>query len=71
MNIILCGYHWSGCEALNYLLKKKNKVFVYTHKSRYFEPDLEEYCKDKKVRFSLKISIKLTFYSGFNYKHFL
>ena len=54
MNIILCGYHWSGCEALNYLLKKKNKVFVYTHKSRYFEPDLEEYCKDKKVRFSLK-----------------
>ncbi len=54
MNIILCGYHWSGCEALNYLLKKKNKVFVYTHKSRYFEPDLEEYCKDKKVKFSLK-----------------
>ena len=30
MNIILCGYHWSGCEALKQLLRNKHKVFVYT-----------------------------------------
>lgn len=50
--IILCGYNWAGCKALEYLLKKKYKVFVYTHNSNYFESDLISYCKKKKIEFS-------------------
>ena len=48
MKIILCGYHWSGCRALEILQKKKNKIFVYTHKSKYFECNLADHCKKKK-----------------------
>ncbi len=59
MNIILCGYNWSGCEALRLLKEKKNNIFVYTHKSNYFESDLEEYCKINKVKYTLSsISLK-------------
>lgn len=54
MNIILCAYNWSGCEALRLLKEKKNNIYVYTHKSNYFEPDLEDYCKINKVNYSLK-----------------
>jgi methionyl-tRNA formyltransferase len=57
--IILCGYNWSGCKALELLLKKKYKVFVFTHTSKYFESDLEYFCKNKKINHSLeKISKK-------------
>ena len=50
--IILCGYNWVGCRALEYLLKKKYKIFVYTHKSNFFESDLVSYCKKKKINFT-------------------
>ena len=30
MNVILCGYHWTGCNALEWLLEKKHNVFIYT-----------------------------------------
>lgn len=52
--IILCGYNWSGCKALELLLKKKYKVFVFTHTSEYFESDLQDFCKNKKINYSLK-----------------
>ena len=54
MKIILCGYNWSGCEALKILKKNKHKVFVYTHESTYFESDLVENCKKNKIFFNLK-----------------
>ena len=49
MNIILCGYNWSGCQALDILKQKKHKIFVFTHKSKYFESNLLDYCERKKV----------------------
>mgnify|MGYP001216346458 FL=1 len=55
MNIILCGYHWSGCEALKQLLRNKHKVFVYTHKNKYYEPSLADYCKKKKIKNILEL----------------
>jgi methionyl-tRNA formyltransferase len=54
MKIILCGYNWSGCEALKILKKNKYKVFVFTHSSNYYESDLVEYCKKNKILFNLK-----------------
>ena len=46
--IILCGYNWSGCKALEILIKNKFKVYVFTHKSKYYESNLIDYCKKKK-----------------------
>ncbi len=55
MKIILCGYNWSGCEALRRLMHKKNNdIFVYTHKSKYFESDISEYCEMNKIQYSYK-----------------
>ena len=52
--IILCGYNWAGCSALEFLLKKKFEIFVFTHKSNYFDSDLAAFCKKKKINYSLK-----------------
>ena len=75
MNIILCGYHWSGCEALKQLLRNKHKVFVYTHKNKYYEPSLVDYCKKKKINYSLKkislsnIPFKIDIIASVSYKY--
>ena len=53
MNVILCGYHWTGCKALEILIKQKHNVFVYTHKSKYHVPSLEQYCKKIDIRYTL------------------
>jgi methionyl-tRNA formyltransferase len=58
-NIILCGYNWSGCKALQILIKKRFNIYVYTHKSNFYESDLISYCKEKKISFTTKkISLK-------------
>ena len=31
MKIILCGYNWSGCEALRYLTQRKNNIEIQKH----------------------------------------
>lgn len=31
MNVILCGYNWAGCRALELLLAKGHNVYVFTH----------------------------------------
>ncbi len=46
MKIILCGYHWAGCKALELLLKERNEVYVYTHETRNYVADLK-YSLDK------------------------
>jgi methionyl-tRNA formyltransferase len=54
MNIILCGYHWTGCKALQILNKMGHNLFVYTHESSYHIPSLSEYCNELGVSYSTK-----------------
>lgn len=53
MNIILCGYNWAGCKALELLVRHKHNVFVYTHENPYHIPDLKSYCKKLGIQYSL------------------
>lgn len=41
MKIILCGYHWTGCKALELLLQEGHDVYVYTHTTQNYIADLE------------------------------
>ena len=61
INVILCGFQWSGCKALDTLIKNKliKKIYVYTHDAPYYFSDLEELCIQKRISCSKsKISIK-------------
>lgn len=53
MNIILCGYHWTGCKALRLLVEQNHNVFVFTHDSPYHIPSLKSYCTKLGVNYSL------------------
>lgn len=54
MNIILCGYHWTGCKALKLLSEKKDcNIYVYTHEAPYYIPSLENLCKNNNISYSL------------------
>jgi methionyl-tRNA formyltransferase len=58
MKIILCGYNWIGCNILNQLLNDDNEIYVFTHESPYYVPNLIDECIEKKIKFSTdKISI--------------
>ena len=58
MKVILCGYHWTGCNALEWLISKKYELFVYTHNTNNSIADLEGYCIKMNIPYSLdKISI--------------
>jgi methionyl-tRNA formyltransferase len=52
MNIILCGYHWTGCKALQVLSNLGHNIFVYTHESPYHIPSLAEYSKELGIAYS-------------------
>jgi methionyl-tRNA formyltransferase len=54
MNIILCGYHWTGCSALKQLLAEGHRVHVFTHESPYHVPSLIEYCRATSTPYSLE-----------------
>lgn len=54
MKIILCGYHWTGCKALDLLQGQGHEVFVYTHESPYHVPDLADLCQRRGVPYSLQ-----------------
>lgn len=57
--MILCGYHWTGCKALELLLQEGYEVYVYTHKTENSVADLEGLCIRKHVGYSLeKISLE-------------
>ncbi len=59
MKVILCGYHWTGCKALEMLLDRGYRVFVYTHKMKNAVADLEGLCRKRGVEYSLdKISVQ-------------
>lgn len=53
MKIILCGYHWTGCKALELLLDEGHEVYVYTHKTENYIADLEGLCIRKQIEYSL------------------
>ena len=54
MKAILCGYHWTGCKALEILLNMGYEVFVYTHEADHSVADLEGLCIKKQVPYSLE-----------------
>jgi methionyl-tRNA formyltransferase len=54
MNVILCGFHWTGCSALKQLLEQGNRVFVYTHEAPYHIPSLEQYCRATGTPYTLE-----------------
>ncbi len=53
MKVILCGYHWTGCKALELLLEEEHEVFVYTHETQNCVADLEGLCIRKNINYSL------------------
>lgn len=58
MKVILCGYHWTGCKALELLMQEGHQVYVYTHKTENCIADLEGLCIKKQVAYTLdRISI--------------
>jgi UDP-4-amino-4-deoxy-L-arabinose formyltransferase/UDP-glucuronic acid dehydrogenase (UDP-4-keto-hexauronic acid decarboxylating) len=54
VKIILCGYNWVGCKALDILLSRGDEVFVYTHESPDHINDMADFCKKRKVHYSLE-----------------
>jgi methionyl-tRNA formyltransferase len=53
-NVILCGYHWTGCKALKELVGQGCNVYVYTHENPPHVNSLEAYCKSKAIPYSLE-----------------
>jgi methionyl-tRNA formyltransferase len=60
MKVILCGYHWTGCEALRLLRNQGHEVFVFTHEGPYFVPSLIDFCRRTETPFSLENVSKAT-----------
>ena len=54
MRVILCGYHWTGCKALELLLQEGHEVYVYTHTTQNCIADLEGLCIKKNISYNLK-----------------
>lgn len=52
MKLILCGYNWAGCKALDLLTGDNHEVFVYTHLAPYHTNDLIYYCKKKGINYT-------------------
>jgi len=56
--VLLCGYNLIGCEVLKKLYDKNYELFVFTHDSPYYIPDLKSYCEKLKIPYSTdKISV--------------
>lgn len=53
MNVILCGYNWPGCKALDLLIGQGHEVFVFTHPNPYHIPSVVDSCEELKVRYSI------------------
>lgn len=53
MNVLLCGFHWTGCKALSLLVEQKHRVAVFTHAAPAHVPSLHQYAKSLGVFASL------------------
>ena len=60
MKVILCGYHWAGCKALDYLISQGHDVFVFTHEAPYHVHSVINLCKKLGISYSIK-NISQTF----------
>ena len=49
MKVILCGYNWAGCKALDILISQGYNVFVFTHENPYHIPSLINLCDKKNI----------------------
>lgn len=54
MNVILCGYNWAGCKALELLVKQKFNIYVFTHSNPDYVNSLVDYCEKLGVNYSLE-----------------
>ncbi len=54
MNVILCGYNWSGCKALDTLVAQGHEVFVFTHKNPSHIPSVIDHCQKLEVPYLLE-----------------
>jgi len=54
--IILCGYHWTGCRALEHLLDRPDvaDIAVFTHENTTAVPDIREIAQKNKVWCSIE-----------------
>lgn len=52
MKVILCGYNWSGCKALDLLVSSGHEVFVFTHDNPSHVPSVIATCQKLKVPYS-------------------
>lgn len=52
MKVVLCGYNWVGCKALEVLLENNCDVFVFTHEAPYYVNDLIAYCEKRNVKYT-------------------
>lgn len=52
MKVILCGYHWTGCKALEILLEEGHEVYVYTHRTENYIADMAGLCLKRNVSFT-------------------
>ncbi len=52
MKVILCGYHWCGCKALDILISQGHEVFVYTHENPTHIPSLGDLCRNRRIPYS-------------------
>lgn len=52
MKIILCGYHWAGCQALELLLLQSSEIFVYTHEAPFHVPCLRDLCRQRGISYT-------------------
>lgn len=50
--VIICGYNLIGCEVIKILHEMGHQLFVYTHESPYFIPDVISYCEDLQIPFT-------------------
>jgi len=52
MKVVLCGYNWIGCKALELLTSRGYEVYVYTHDSPDYVNDLAAYCEKKGIPYT-------------------
>jgi len=62
MKVVLCGYSWAGCRALDILLSEGHEVSVYTHESPPHDSSLLEYAASRSVPTT---SISINEHAGF------
>ncbi len=53
-NLVLCGYHWIGCKAVEVFRAAGASVYVYTHPAGESVPCVASYCRKVGVNFTFE-----------------